>query len=194
MSRLIIWERISRGEILFEGQGVQIEDDLFQVAGRANWILRNLYAKNVGHVKPDSTEADRKQLYARWAEFLDGGDPAEWTSPYPTQAKGLSEIRSRSALEALIVSLQSSLEKDAMIRACLRNVYGLAEMPSDPRAQAQMCNPDRWTHSYLDNLTTDSLTKEHGMHDAGWWARWWKENGEALVWDEKEGRFFLPSS
>jgi hypothetical protein len=67
MSRLIIWERISRGEILFEGQGVQIEDDLFQVAGRANWILRNLYAKNFGHV--GSALLSRKLLQAQYRPF-----------------------------------------------------------------------------------------------------------------------------
>lgn len=192
--RLIIWERISRGEMLFDGQGLQIEDDLFQVAGRANWILRNLFAKNFGHLKPDSTETDRKQLHARWVEFLDGGEPAEWTSPYPTPHKGLSELHSLNALEALIVSLQSSPEKDAMIRTCLRNVYGLSDMPSDPRAQARMCDPNRWIHNYLDKITSDRQSEDHRIHDPKWWAQWWKENADALVWDEAEARFFLPGS
>ena len=33
-SQLVIWERISTGDLLFEGKGAQIDDDLFQVAGR----------------------------------------------------------------------------------------------------------------------------------------------------------------
>src|SRR5689334_11698635 len=32
-SRLIIWERITSGEIRFEGKGYQVSDDLFTVAG-----------------------------------------------------------------------------------------------------------------------------------------------------------------
>ena len=37
--RLIVWERITSGEILFEGMGREIDDDVFRVAGRANWVF-----------------------------------------------------------------------------------------------------------------------------------------------------------
>ncbi|MBK7307804.1 MAG: hypothetical protein IPI88_12770 [Chitinophagaceae bacterium] len=53
-SRLIIWERILSGDILFEGKGFQIDDDIFSVAGRANWILRSITGKTFGYVKPNS--------------------------------------------------------------------------------------------------------------------------------------------
>ena len=46
-SRLIIWDRISNGDITFEGKGIVFENDLFLVAGRANQILQNLTKKNL---------------------------------------------------------------------------------------------------------------------------------------------------
>ena len=44
-SRLIIWDRIITGDILFEGKGIVIDNDLFSVGGRANQILQNLTAR-----------------------------------------------------------------------------------------------------------------------------------------------------
>ena len=49
-SRLIIWERIISGDIIFEGKGLIIENDIFKVGGRANEILQNLTKKNFGYV------------------------------------------------------------------------------------------------------------------------------------------------
>ena len=41
-SRLIIWDRIINSDIIFEGKGLVIDNDLFKVAGRANQILQSL--------------------------------------------------------------------------------------------------------------------------------------------------------
>jgi len=107
-SRLIIWERIASGDILFEGKGLQVSDDLFTVAGRANWILRTITGKNFGYVKPAPREEDLLALQKKWRKYLSDGELPGFTEPYPTEVKGLEEIRSKEALHALIVSLQSS--------------------------------------------------------------------------------------
>lgn len=185
-SQLVIWERIARNEILFEGKGLQIEDDLFSVAGRANWVLRIIYEKNFGHVKPDSTPEDLRRLHDRWTEFLAGGTPEEWNPPYPTEEAGLSEIRSLSALRALIVSLQPSREKDARTSACLHDIYGLDEMPVEESAPGRLCSPDPWIQSYLADLTSEEVT-----HDSSWWAEWWTSNRENLVWSKETGKFLV---
>ena len=46
-SRLIIWDRITSGDIIFEGKGLVIENDLFKVAGRANQILQKYNKKEL---------------------------------------------------------------------------------------------------------------------------------------------------
>src|SRR2546425_12211792 len=75
-NRLIIWERITTGEIQFEGKGYQASDDLFTVAGRANWMLRNLTKENFGYVKPNTSEEELSKLQQRWARSL-GGERSE---------------------------------------------------------------------------------------------------------------------
>src|SRR5947209_8613229 len=152
-SRLIIWERITTGDILFEGKGYQISDDLFRVAGRANWILRALTGKTLGYVKPKTSEADLAVLQAKWTKFLAGDQVAEFEEPYPTNEKGLSVIRSREALEALIVSLAPSSNKDRLTRDCLKRLYGLDKLPDDPQAPGALCNPDQYTFGYLSVIT-----------------------------------------
>jgi hypothetical protein len=54
-SRLVIWDRINSGDITFEGKGLVFDNDLFQVAGRANQVLHNLTNKNFGVVRINST-------------------------------------------------------------------------------------------------------------------------------------------
>ena len=183
-SQLIIWERISSGEILFEGKGYQVEDDLFRVAGRANWVLRMVHKKNYGYVKPDSTSEQIEALSQRWRAYHAGQSPEEWRSPFETDEKGLDEIRSLAALEALIVSLQPSPRKEAYVKRCLREVYGLDEMPPDPRSQPRMCRPESWVYSYLF-----ALTYVREKQSPAWWATWWTQEKSGLVWNRTEGRF-----
>lgn len=61
-SRLIIWERISSGDILFEGKGLVIENDLFRVAGRANQLLQSLAKKNFGTVTMQTSDQELAEL------------------------------------------------------------------------------------------------------------------------------------
>jgi hypothetical protein len=144
-NRLIIWERITTGEIQFEGKGYQVGDDLFTVAGRANWALRNLTKKNFGFVKPNTSESDFNNLQQKWTRFLGGEQAQEYENPYPTSEKGLEEIRSPEALEALIHSLAPTNEKERLTKDCLTRLYHLDKLPDDPSSPAALCSPDKYT-------------------------------------------------
>src|SRR5215216_3931780 len=87
-NRLIIWERITSGEIQFEGKGYQVSDDLFTVAGRANWMLRNLTKKNFGYIKPITSEEELAKLQQRWTRWLNGEQVEEYQDQYTSSAKG----------------------------------------------------------------------------------------------------------
>lgn len=184
-SRLIIWERIISGEILFEGKGYQCDDDLFTVAGRANWVLRNLTKKNFGFVTPASTTADLEQLQKKWNQYLGGEAVIEYQTPYESAEKGMSELRSPAAIEALIVSLNANPAKASLTKDCLKKIYNLSEMPKDGGPPA-MCDPDTMTHRYLA-----IMTDVEGMHDHAWWKTWWDTNKNNLGWDKVKARFFV---
>lgn len=183
-SKLIIWERIKSGEILFEGKGVQISDDLFTVAGRANWVLRNLTSKNFGHVKPTSSPEELKALQDKWTRWKNGDQVEEFKNPYPTSVKGLDEIRNREALEAMIFSLKSSSEKDKLTKDCLKRIYNTDKLPDDPNSPASLCSPERYTHGYLRVVT--GITDKH---DYDWWKKWWEANSNSLKWNSEKGLF-----
>ncbi|RYG65842.1 hypothetical protein EON80_16570 [bacterium] len=118
-SRLIIWERIITGDILFEGKGYQTSDDLFQVSGRANFLLRNLTGKDFGYVSMKSAKKELKLLQSNWTKFLKKEIVAEYIDPYEYSNKALKEIRSKVALQALIYSLKPSAEKEALTKKCI---------------------------------------------------------------------------
>jgi len=185
-SRLIIWERITTNEILFEGKGLQVDDDLFTVGGRANWILRTISKKNFGVVKPDITPKDLKGIQKKWKAWFKGKEVVEYSSPYETDITGLSEIRSKEALEALIKSLEIRTDKTSLIKECLKRIYDLEEMPKDPSSSANFCNPDNYTYGYLVTLTG---VEEQNSYE--WWKEWWLKNKDALQWNSVEGTFEL---
>ncbi|MEO8403256.1 MAG: hypothetical protein ABI480_01620, partial [Chitinophagaceae bacterium] len=140
-SRLIIWERITSGDILFEGKGIQIDDDLFKVAGRANFILRNITNHNFGIVRIHSTADELTSLQTKWIDFLQGKEVEQYKNPFETPVKGVSEIRSLQAFEALVYSLKPSAEKDTLTKRCLKQVYQLNEMPTVKGSSPTYCNP-----------------------------------------------------
>ncbi len=181
---MIIWERITLGDILFEGKGMQVTDDLFSVAGRANWILRMTTRHKFGYVRPHQKAAELKALRDRWQKWLDGEAIADVPDSFPTTDKGLEEFRSPEALEALIVSLRPSDAKAGVTKACLASLYHLDELPADPANPAMLCSPDTYTTGYLA-----VLTDVEGPHDAAWWAMWWSSQRGKLTWDEKAGKF-----
>jgi hypothetical protein len=183
-SRLVIWERVRSGDILFEGKGMVVEDDLFRVAGRANWILRVVLKKNFGFVRTQSTQAELDALRQKWDSFLAGKEVAEEEPAYASKVAGLEEIRSPTAIAALIQSLAPSVAKAALTKTCLKNIYGLEEMPASVAAPARFCDPDTYTHRFLG-----VLTDVPDRHDSTWWATWWQEHQNGLRWDAEKAKF-----
>lgn len=183
-SRLIIWERISSGEIQFEGKGYQVSDDLFTVAGRANWMLRNLTKKVFGYVRPNTSAEDLTKLKDKWHRWLNGETVDEYQDQYPTAEKGLSEIRSLEGLEALIVSLRPTSEKDRLTKDCLNRLYHIDKLPDDVSAPGALCSPDAYTPRYLA-----VITGINDKHDYGWWTDWWQKNRNQLSWNREKGSF-----
>jgi hypothetical protein len=184
VGRLIIWERITSGEIEFEGKGYQCDDDLFSVSGRSNWILRNLTKKRFGFVSPDSSKEELTLLQKKWTSWLNGEKVEEQANHYLSKEKVIEEISSIQALEALIASLKPTSEKEKQKRDCLKNLYKLDEMPTDPQSPAALCNPDAYTNSYLSLITGIG-----DPHPYDWWQEWWNQNKKILQWDSEKGKF-----
>ena len=67
---LIIRDRILTHELVFWGHGGGCDDDLFQVAGRASWLLKELTGQDFGSIRLDSTSAERVRLQEQWREWL----------------------------------------------------------------------------------------------------------------------------
>jgi len=185
-SRLIVWERITSGDVLFEGKGLQVDDDLFLVAGRANWVLRSVLEKNLGVVRASSSRQELMELQGRWSKLVAGQVVAEMPEPFPSAKRGLEELRSPQAIEALIASLGPSPAKERLTRRCLRDVYGLDALPSDPTSSARLCDPDTSAHAYLEQVTDVS-----GQHPREWWVEWWGRNRSRLAWDPGQARFVI---
>jgi len=186
-SRLIIWERITKGDILFEGKGMQIDDDLFKVAGRANFILRNIAKHNFGLVSINSTIDDLNKLQTKWIEYAEGKKVEEYKNPFEGKEKGLTEIKSLTAMEALIYSLRPTTEKEALTKSCLKKIYNLDEMPKEKGSSASYCNPDTYTFSFLGALIGEKTFDEKKDH--AWWSKWWTENKEKLRWNKEKDIF-----
>ena len=183
-SKLIIWERITSGEILFEGKGYRISDDIFAAAGRSNWILRNLTKKNFGYIKPETSADELQKLQQKWTRWLKGDPVEEYRNMYESTEKGLEEIRSLEALEALIISLKPNNAKDKLTKDCLRRLYSTDKLPDDPSSPASLCNPDVYTHRYL-TIVTGIKDK----HDHTWWSKWLDTNKDRLEWNREKGMF-----
>lgn len=172
--KLIVWDRIASGQILFLGTGFHIEDDLFRVAGRANWVLRMVLKKNFGYVRRASGAQELEELRKAWAAAIQGKPVKEFVEPYPSADKGLEELRSPGAIPALIASLQPSSAKDEHVLRCSQR-HGSVD---------KLCNPDNLALQYLGKLT--GITEPH-PHE--WWARWWSENGARLRWSPETAMF-----
>lgn len=68
---LIIWERIQSKDLPFYGHGWVVPDDLFSVAGRASWILREITGQQFPAVSMKSTPEELKQLSGMWAKWYE---------------------------------------------------------------------------------------------------------------------------
>lgn len=194
-SKLIIWERITTGEILFEGQGYQINDDLFTVAGRANWMLRNTTKQNFGYVKPNTSAEELATLQQKWTRWLKGEQVEEYRDEYDLSGKGFSEVKrgltSLEALEALITALKPSQgeekrQKETSREKCeetMRGLYGMSRMNVDTH-MLEVCHPNMLTQVYLALITGIK-----DKHDYDWWKKWWETNKNQLVWNQEKSIF-----
>jgi hypothetical protein len=149
-------------------------------------MLRNLTKKNFGYVKPNSSADGLRKLQQKWMSFFGGEQVEEFEDPYETSEKGLGEIRSREALEALIVALKPNEAKDRTTKDCLQRLYKTDKLPSDESSPASLCDPDTLTHRYL-SIVTDVEDK----HDHDWWKSWWEKNQNKLEWKREQGKFVV---
>ena len=187
-SRLIIWDRIVSGDIIFEGKGLIYENDLFKVAGRANQILQNLTHKNFGYVSINSTQKELEEIKNKWLSFLSNITVEEYKPTEYPNAK-IPAICSLTAVHALIISLQDNPAKDLITKNCLQKVYHLDKMPKEKGSSAMFCNPDTYTFANLAILFGDEKYDE--TKDAKWWLKFWTKNQNNLVWNDQIGIYEL---
>jgi hypothetical protein len=183
-SRLIIWNRIISGDIIFEGKGLIYNNDLFKVGGRANQILQDLTKKNFGFVTINSTEGELEELKNKWLKYL-SNKPVEEFKPIEYKNSKIPEISSLTAVKALIISLQDNLAKEQITKDCLERVYNLDKMPNEKGSSASYCNPDTYTYAYLGMLFGDKTLDQR--KDAKWWLNFWDEKQTDLVWNRRKG-------
>lgn len=140
--------------------------------------------KNFGFVKVTSSAEDLTKLQKKWNQFLNGEQVEEYQNPFETAEKGLSEIRSREALERLIVAIKPSKEKDIITKDCLQRLYKIDKFPKESNSPASLCSPDTMTHRYLAIITgvKDRQTFE-------WWKNWLETNQNRLEWNKEKGMF-----
>lgn len=185
-SRLIIWDRIISGDIIFEGKGLVIENDLFKVGGRANQILQNLTNRNFGNVSINSTDEELEILKNKWLSYLSNKSTEEY-KPIENKNAKIPEISSINAVQALIISLQDNPSKALITKKCLKTVYNLDEMPKEKGSSASYCNPDTYTFAYLGMLF--GFIEVDESKDAKWWLNFWTINQDKLIWNNELGIF-----
>lgn len=69
---IIILERVDSGEMNVGQHGSIIDDDLFKVSGRANYLLKEFTGQDFGDVTMDSTQEELEILQQKWIEWLKG--------------------------------------------------------------------------------------------------------------------------
>ena len=67
----IIYERIASGDLQSYGHGGVVDDDLFVVAGRASWLLKEITGQDPGSILMKSSANDRTRLQKTWQEWAD---------------------------------------------------------------------------------------------------------------------------
>ncbi len=185
-SRLIIWDRISNGDVIFEGKGLVFENDLYTVSGRANQILQSLTNKNFGFVTINSTERELETIKSNWLNYLQN-KPVEEAKITENKNAKIPEISNFSAVQALILSLQENPAKTQITKKCLKNLYNLEDLPKEKGSPATYCNPDTYTNSYLGLLFGDKNYDE--TKDSKWWSDFWIKNKNQLFWNSEKGIF-----
>jgi hypothetical protein len=176
-SKLIIWDRIISGDILFEGKGLIIENDLFTTAGRANQLLQNLTNKNFGYISIHSTDQDLLAIKNKWLTFLSDESVDEF-HPIEFKNSKIPIASNLNAVEAFIISIQTNPKKDVFTKKCLQKIYKLDAMPKE-KGPEMYCNPDTYSYANLGMLFGDSQLNE--TKDAKWWKIFWDKNNSKLT-------------
>ncbi|MCS7077229.1 MAG: hypothetical protein NZ455_11000 [Bacteroidia bacterium] len=186
--KLIIWERIANGDMVFEGRGIIVDDDLFNVAGKANWILRYIYGVRFGLVKINSTQFALDELARRWTELYKGKSAGAVPEEIHN-SKTLACLKDTLVLKTLIGTLNPSEKKTQYINTCLEQ-FKIKSVPKDPLVSGYYCNPDNYTIEYLNKII--ELKSPLKTPDA--WKRWYEANKSKIVYDEKKKKFVIPKS
>ncbi|MGG5578309.1 hypothetical protein ACPDHL_13335 [Myroides sp. C15-4] len=183
-SRLIIWDRISSGDLTFEGKGIVFENDLFTVAGRANQLLQSLTNKNFGFITIETSQEELESIKNKWQAHL-AGKPVDEFQPVKFQNSKIPEISSLAAIKALVISLQENPIKNQLTKKCLHDLYNLEELPKEKGSSASYCNPDTYTYAYLGMVFGHK--KADDDKNATWWLNFWNENQNKLIWNSSAG-------
>ncbi|MEL7340385.1 MAG: hypothetical protein AAGM67_07870, partial [Bacteroidota bacterium] len=67
---IIIWDRVDSGDMTLDGPGAEVKDDLFAVAGRANYLLKNLTGEDFGDIGMATSREERLAIRDRWVSWL----------------------------------------------------------------------------------------------------------------------------
>ncbi|MEM6342890.1 MAG: hypothetical protein AAF927_03385 [Bacteroidota bacterium] len=67
---IIIWDRVDSGDMVLNGPGAEIRDDLFAVAGRANFLLKNLTGEDFGDIGINTSAEERLFIRDQWVNWL----------------------------------------------------------------------------------------------------------------------------
>lgn len=65
-----IWARVKTGELKQNSLNYQIDDDIFRVCGRANWILKRLSKNEFGNIRIDTKTKDLVEIQTKWIKWL----------------------------------------------------------------------------------------------------------------------------
>lgn len=65
-----IWCRVKTGELKPSPLNYQIDDDIFRVCGRANWILKRLSKNEFGNIRIDTKPEDLLEIQKKWVKWL----------------------------------------------------------------------------------------------------------------------------
>lgn len=110
---LFIPVRAGLGDIEDHGHGTTVQDDLFIVAGRANWILEETTCRTFGSVDLQTKSSRLKLISSLWHKHLNG-EPVG--VPYGSQSAP-DRIVSRSGIRDAIAALALINERQRRARA-----------------------------------------------------------------------------
>lgn len=65
-----IWCRVKTKELVYNSANYQIDDDIFKVCGRANWILKRLTKNEFGIIRCETEMEDIFPIQQQWKKWL----------------------------------------------------------------------------------------------------------------------------